>query len=169
MESVQKVILFVLINLESRKSDGTPDFQFKNELTKQQTDTNLRMSEDLSIGTPPIVSSTFSIHRNKIFATLGALQEARVKFNTNTTVDQSEVPDIDRSPTSPNQAMIQNPFSKLFSGAGLQEAKHLTSLQMSIGVDGIPGLQNGSLLGKKKSLFDTKDLKSIYSLTESQI
>jgi hypothetical protein len=59
--------------------------------------------------------------------------------------------------------MIPNPFSKLFSGAGLQEAKHRTSLQMSIGADGIPGLENGSLLGKKKSLFNTKDLKSIYS------
>jgi hypothetical protein len=121
------------------------------------------MSEDLSIGTPPIASSTFSIRGNKIFATLGTLQEARVKFHTNTTVDQSEVPAIDRSPTSPNQAMIPNPFSKLFSGAGLQEAKRRNSMKMSIGADGIPGLQNGSLLGKKKSLFDTKDLKSIYS------
>lgn len=140
-----------------------PVFQFKNELTRQQTDTNPRMNEDLSIQTTPIASSTFSIGGNKFFSSLGSLKEARVKFDTNTTVDQSEIPDIDRSPTSPKQAMILNPFAKLFSGVGLQAAKCRTSLQMTIGADGILGLQDGSLLGKKKSLFDSKDLKSIYS------
>lgn len=135
----------------------------KNELTKQQTDSNPHMHGDLSIGTPPIASSTFSIRGGKIFAPLGQLQEARLKFHTNTTVDQSEIPDIERSPVSQKQAMIPNPFAKLFSGAGLQAAKRRSSLQMTIGAGGVLGLQDGPLSGKKKSLFDIKDLKSIYN------